>query len=165
MSEFRQALAEAAETESSTDLVIAPAELQSLAGLVVDLTSENQVAQALSEIQLLKAKLSHAERVLREAIAERSRVLGTKTFHVTGVGTVEIKGDKKVRWDAEKLQDLLRQAGADEALISEIVIEQVSYKVDARRAARAAKANTDYAQAIESCREEEPVLPTVSISS
>lgn len=147
------------EVEHSTDLVLPQS------GELVDLTSEKEVAHALAEIQDLKRKISWAERRLREALAERAKVLGTKTFHIEGVGTLEMKGDIKVSWDAEKLEDLLRQAGAPEELIREIVLEQVSYKVDARRAARAAKANPDYASAVDASREEEAVLPTVSIST
>lgn len=147
------------EREHSTELVLPHT------SELIDLASEHEVAKALSELQRLKGQILSAERHLREALAEHARVLGTKTFRVAGVGQVEVKGEVRLRWDAEKLEDRLRQAGAPEELIREIVVEQISYKVDARRAGRAARANPAYAAAIEACREEEPVLPTVSITA
>lgn len=147
------------EVSTSTELVLPHT------SELIDLTSERQVALALSEIQELKGKLLHVERHLREVLAEKARLLGTKTFYVGGVGNVEVKGDTRTTWDAEKLEDRLRAAGAPEELIREIVVETFSYKVDARRASRAARANEAYAEAIEACREEEPVVPTVSIKA
>lgn len=147
------------ELTTSQELVILPH-----TGVVVDRSNENEVAAALSELRTLKDNIAAAERQLREALAERAAVLGTKTLHIPELGKVEVKGGTRITWDAEKLEDRLRQAGAPENLIREIIVEQVSYKVDARRAERAARANPEYAEAIEACREEEQTLPTVSFS-
>ena len=133
-------------------------------GEVVDLGDERQVAKALSEVQVLKAKLAEADRRLREAIAERSRVLGTKTLHIAGVGRFEVKGGTVKRYDAEALEEGFRKAGMPEDRIEEMFVTTVSRRPIAVELNKAAKANPEYARVIEEATQTIEQTPTVSIT-
>jgi hypothetical protein len=146
------------ETETSTALVLPTT------GELVDLTDEKQAAKAYHELQILKGKIAGAERTIKQALVERSRIMGTKTFRIAGVGKVEIKGGSETVYDAEALEASLRALGMPEERISEIVVETVSHKVNAAQAKQAAAANEDYAKAIESAKEVREKIPSVVIS-
>lgn len=130
-------------------------------GEIVDPGDEAQCIRALAAVRDLEQQLREAKTDLTQAIRERAAVLGTKTIH-SGALTAELKGGQEVVYDAEAIEEGLRAAGAAEELIREIVQETVSYRVDARRAKRAAAANPDYAQAIEPhCRTVEKAVSVV----
>lgn len=135
-----------------------------VSGVLVNLEDEREVAIAYRELRELKNQINQAERRLREALAERSHVLATKTFYIDGVGKVELRGDTKVEYDAKEIEDGLRELGCPEDVIREIVIETVTYKVDGNRARRAAGANPEYARVIENARTVVETLPSVLIS-
>ena len=146
------------ETEHSTELVLAHS------GQLVNLNDLADVAKAYDEVVKIKRALTEADKILREAFAEHGRMNGTKTLYVDGVGKFEIRGSERVEFrDPLALADELREAGMPEHVVSEIIIETVSYKVDARRAARAAAANEYYAQIIEEYKVTQERTPTISI--
>lgn len=133
-------------------------------GEVVDLTDENQVALAYREVDQLDRQLMQAKVRLREALAERSKILGTKTFHVPEIGKVEVRGGQETRYDEQTLERELREAGCPEEIIREIIVETVSWKVDGRRASRAAKANPEYAEILERNTQVIEKLPSIVLS-
>jgi hypothetical protein len=147
------------EFESDSTAIVLPA-----SGVLVNLESEKEVAIAFRDLRELKTAISQAERRLKEALLERSHVLATKTFHIEGVGKVELRGSERVEYDAKEVEDGLRALGCPEEVIREIVVETVTYKVDGNRARRAAAANPEYARVIENARTVVETLPSVLIT-
>lgn len=134
-------------------------------GEIVDLTSESAISRAYKELKPIKEAVLYADRRLREALREVSVTHGTKTFHIDGVGKVELKGGERTDFpDPLALADALRAAGCPEEVVDEIVVARIEYKVDQRRASRAARANPEYAEIIERHRVKEESLPSISIS-
>lgn len=147
------------EQEPGTELVLAHS------GQIVNLDDSSDVAKAYQEVKNIRARLTEADRLLREAFALHAKLQGTKTIYVEGVGKFEVKGSEITEFpDPLALADELRKAGMPENVVDEIVLTEIRYKVDARRAARAAKANPDYAEIIERLKVTVERTPTVSIT-
>ena len=150
---------------ADTDVVEEPGTsiaLMPMTGVVVNLESEREIALAYRDLRELKEKVLETEKILREAMRYRSEALGTKTFHIEGVGKVELRGGTRVDWpDPQALEEELRGAGCPEEVIREIVVEQVSWKVDGSRARRASGANPVYAEIIEKHKRTIEPLPSV----
>jgi len=143
--------------EPGSSLAVMP-----LTGVVVNLESEREIAIAYKDLRDLKDKVLEVERLLKEALRYRSEALGTKTFHIEGVGKVELRGGTRVDWpDPQALEEELRAVGCPEDVIREIVVEQISWKVDGNRARRAAGANPVYAEVIEKHKRVTEPLPSV----
>lgn len=146
--------------EPGTEIAIMP-----LTGVVVNLESEREIAIAYKDLRELKDKVLEAERLLKEALRYRSEALGTKTFHIEGVGKVELRGGTRVDWpDPQALEEELREVGCPEDVIREIVVEQITWKVDGNRARRAAGANPVYAEVIEKHKRVTEPLPSVHMT-
>lgn len=122
-------------------------------GTLVSLSAAGQVAQALSDVRDLEAQLRDAKRILTDALVSEAVARGTKTIHLDNV-TVEIRGGSEVVWDVQDLEAGLLSAGAPQSLVDEIISTEITYKVDARRASRAAGANPVYAEVVERARNE-----------
>ena len=133
-----------------------------LTGELVDLTNPSSVANALENVRDLKRILDNARAFLEDVLRLEARKQGTKTLHLDGL-TATISGGEKISWDALELREQLRQAGMPDETIAEIVVEEVSYKVDGYRAKRAAGANLDYRDAIEACQTIEPAPWRVTV--
>lgn len=139
--------------------------LMPMTGVLVNLESEREIAIAWKDLKALKDQVLDAERLLKEALRYRSEVLATKTFHIEGVGKVELRGGTRVDWpDPQALEEELRGIGCPENVIREIVVEQVSWKVDGNRARRAAGANPAYAEVIEKHKRITEPLPSVHLT-
>jgi len=132
-------------------------------GSIIDLRDPGSCALALDDMQRLKAMVRDLEGQLKQALVEHSATIGKKTFEVSGVGKVEIKGDTVKKIDPLGLATDLRAAGCPEDRISEIIRETIEYKVVAVEANRAAKANPDYAAAVEANTVIEEKNPTVTV--
>lgn len=146
--------------EPGTEIAIMP-----LTGVMVNLESEREIAIAYKDLRELKDKVLEAERLLKEALRYRSEALGTKTFHIEGVGKVELRGGTRVDWpDPQALEEELREVGCPEDVIREIVVEQITWKVDGNRARRAAGANPVYAEVIEKHKRVTEPLPSVHMT-
>jgi hypothetical protein len=145
-------------SEPGSELVLAHS------GELVDLEDVTQVAVALRNVQDMEKQLREAVRVLKSALVYHSGEAGTKTLHLDGVGTVQLKNDTVVEWDIVGLERRLRRAGAPDDLIGEIIVTTISQNVDAKRAKQAASANKKYARAVELSRKEIPKVPTVSFA-
>lgn len=146
------------ESEQSQALVIPTT------GMVVNLDSEREVAIAYRDVKELRIQLSEIDRTLREAMRARKQILGTGTFYIEGIGKVEVKGDTETEWDIVALETGLRDVGCPEEVIAEIVKPVTTFKVDAARANRAAKANPEYARVIEDAKIIREKLPSVNIT-
>ena len=133
-------------------------------GTVIDLNDEAQCAAAISDLRHLKSLMYEAEQQITKAMAERSAVLGTKTFHLPDGRKAELRGGPETHYEAEEIEAGLRAAGMPEERIREVVKETVSYKVSAAEAKRAASANPVYAGVIEQHKRVVDKPPYVSIS-
>lgn len=136
-----------------SELVEQQAFLVPLVGTVVSLQAAGQVAQALSDVRDMEAQLRDAKRILTDALVSEAVARGTKTIHLDDV-TVEIRGGSEIVWDVQELEAGLLSAGAPQSLVDEIISTEITYKVDARRASRAAGANPRYAEVVERARNE-----------
>ena len=83
-------------------------------------------------------------------LLDESRRQGTKTLHLPA-GTATISGGTELVWDFDTLEQL-REIGLPEQRYRELVVETVSYKVDARVAKQLAAANPEYARIIEAAQ-------------
>lgn len=132
-------------------------------GELVDLDDEIACVQALIAVRNFEQQFREVKAALTAAIVERAKVLGTQTLTLPDGSKASLKGGSEISYDAEELMEQLRQLGMPEKRISEIVVEEVSYKVSAREAKRAAAANPEYEAVIESAKTttEKPIYITV----
>ena len=132
-------------------------------GEVVSLSEEVTCAVALDEVRRMQAHLNEAVKVLSAAIAARGAVLGSKTVKLSGGRKAVISGGTAYVYDAQDLEQRFREAGMPEERIREIIREEITYKVNATEAKRAAGANPEYARALEAVRSEHEVPYRVDI--
>lgn len=142
--------------EPGTDLVLPGGEL-------ISLTDTAACARALDELRDLEHRIKELKAMLTDAIQDESRRQGTKTLALSGGIQATVNGGEKVLWDAQALEAGLREAGMGEERIRQIVIEEVSYSVQAVEAKRAAAANPEYAQAVEAARTVVAARPSISV--
>lgn len=133
-------------------------------GELVDLDDENQCAMALVALREFEQQVRDVKAALSLAIAERAKVLGTQTITLDDGRKATIKGGVEVSYDATEVEDGLRRLGCPEERIRQIVREEVTYKVSAREAQRAAAANEEYAKVIEAAKMTVPKPAYISIS-
>lgn len=129
---------------TGTDLILLPH-----TGELVDPGDAEACVKAIEDLRLLEARLAEARRALVGAAAEYATVRGVKSFRLADGRTAQLTGGPARGYDADVLERGLREAGMPEDRIREIVVEEVSYKVAAVEAKRAAGANPAYAQAVE----------------
>ncbi len=121
-----------------------------LTGEVVSLEDASQVAKAHVWVRDTERKLREVRRVLTEALVEHSRNAGTKTLHIDGLPKpLVVRGgpESEIVWDVEALRVLL-DMGLPAERFSELVSEEVAYRVNANVAKSIASANPDYARVI-----------------
>lgn len=133
-------------------------------GELVDLSNEVECVQALAAVRDFESQLKEAKAALTRAIVERASELGTKTLVLPDGSKASVKGGKEVVYDAHEIEEGLRALGMPEWRIREIVIEEISYKVSAVEAKRAAGANEQYDAVINNAKETIESTPYVSIS-
>lgn len=133
-------------------------------GEVVDLSDEVSCVQALVAVRDFEQQLREAKAALTQAIAERARLLGTQTFELPDGRKVSLKGGPETVYDAQEIEAGLRALGMPEGRIREIIVEEISYKVSAREAKRAAAANEEYEAVINNAKDtiEKPQYVTVT---
>jgi hypothetical protein len=123
-------------------------------GELVKLDDEVACALALDAVREYERLLREAKSALTEAIIERATVLGVRSFALPDGRRAEVSASTESVYDAQAVEDGLRAAGMPEERIAEIIEEQVSYRVRAAQAKRAAAANPAYAAVIEASRTE-----------
>lgn len=147
---------ETPEALPSTELVLRHS------GQLVNLEDIPQVVSALGEVRRIKTALQDAERTLRDVLIAEAEHQGAKTFHLEGIGKIQVKGGTEVVYDAEAIERDLRAIECPENVIREIVQEVITYKVNGVRANQAAKANPAYAEVI--TRHKRTIVKTPSVS-
>lgn len=131
------------ELEPYSDEIVVP-----LTGELVSLSDPRQVIGVLEQVRDMKRRLDEVRAVLEEAIRLESERQGSKTLHVDGM-TAVISGGSKTEYDHAALADELRDLGLPEERVGQLVVQVVTYKVDARVARSVAASNPRYAEAIE----------------
>ena len=126
-------------------------------GEIIDLRNPRECAEAVEGLRALKARIDDLVRQLTDAVA----VVSEERGGLDGTGAV-LKTSDEIRWDVQILRELLHPAGLPTDRWDELVTQTVDYKVDARVAARIAKANPVYAEIIDRACTRTPRRPSVS---
>jgi len=134
-------------------------------GEIVNLADPAACARAIEDLRDFSYRIQEIKGALMDALVAESKRQGTKTLHLPDGSKVEIKGGERAVWDAQQLEADLRSAGMPEERIREIVVEEVSWTVAAAKANQAARANPDYARAVEAARSTIETRPTVAIKA
>lgn len=130
-------------------------------GELVSLDDPQQCVNTLLEIRELEERVRELKRALSEAIAEHSRMAGTKTL-TFGDMTASVGSRSKVLWDVEVLEELLA-AGLPAERFDQLVTAEVTYKVNLKVANSIASSNEEYAAIIERAKSEQPQAVSVTI--
>lgn len=120
-------------------------------------------AQALDDIRDFERVLAEIKGALTRSIVQHSEDIGLLTFELPDGRKAEVVTRPDIVYDAEAIEEGLRAAGMPEERISAIVKEEVSHKVVAKEAKKAAAANEQYAAVINANKESMPRNPSVTI--
>ena len=134
-----------------------------LTGQLVNLADPLDVARAYADITEAKRQLDEAQGLMLDILRLESLRQASKTLHLSAELTVELTGGKRLEWDDERLEEMLRAAGMPENRLAELIVETVSRRVDGRVARQVEAANPTYAAAIRACRTEKPAPWRASI--
>lgn len=144
--------------EPGTDLIVLPT------GEIISLEDTAACAIALDELRTLERRVKEAKDTLQDAIeAAKIREGRGNTLHLPGGVVAVVQSGTKIVWDAQQLENDLREAGMSDERISEIIQLEYSYTVKAAEAKKAASSNPEYAQAVAAARREIPGKPYVSV--
>jgi len=111
-------------------------------GEMLPATAEN-AAVVLRAVRDMRARLTEIGDEATAFLVEESRRIGARTFHVEG-GIVELKGGDGVDYDPQALAEGLRAAGLPEERVGEVVVQEVSYRVNRAKLRSVTGANPDY---------------------
>lgn len=141
--------------------------------LLVDVTTgetlEPSVENAAIVLEAAREMKNRIQGVIRDAeayLADRSRELGTKTFHHSddlGQFDVVLTGGTSVSYDPVALREALEAADCPEGRINEVVVRTYTDRVDGRILRQLIAANPNYKAAAElaEIREEKPLRASV----
>lgn len=125
---------------AGTDLVVPGT------GEVIPLSTPEECAAAITKLDQIFEALKLAKREIAEATRELSETHMTKTMELGDGRKLVLRGGQETEYDADEIRADLIDAGIEEKLVDEIVLMQpVSYRLDVRRARRAADANATVA--------------------
>ncbi len=134
---------------SSLELT-APTELLDVqTGEVLPATPDNAI-QVLAAAREMRARMVGLIKDCEAVLLDESRRQGTKTLHFEGA-TATVTGGSDLEWALGTLLELL-EIGLPEDRYADLVVETITYKVDARVANQLEKANPEYAAVIERAR-------------
>jgi hypothetical protein len=119
-----------------------------MTGELVSLAEPKDVCRALEQVREMKRHLDHVRAVLEDALRQESERQGTKTLRL-GDLTAVVSGGDKIEYDHHELADDLRDLGLPEQRLGELIVQTITYRVDARVAKQLAGANPRYAEALE----------------
>lgn len=132
-------------------------------GELVDLSDTPACVAALDALRNYESLIREAKATLTQAVIEEATRQGVRSLELPNGDRAEISPASEIVWDAELLEERLREAGMPEERISQIVEQTVTLKVKTGEAKKAAAANPDYASAVEDARSEQPKAQYVSI--
>ncbi len=147
---------------TSTDVALPDELLDPISGELIPTRDTAAVADTLVHLRHLKDTVQAAISAFSEAVIAESRRQGTKTLNV-GDMTLKVSADHELVWDIELLQ-MLTEAGLPPERYAELVIEEVSYRVNANVAKQLAGASPEYAEIINAAKGSQPKRQYVSVS-
>lgn len=115
-------------------------------GEVIDLTTIDGCANALTALDGLIRQLQDAKKVATAAAVEFSEREGTRTLHA-GDRSIVLSSATSTVYDGAAIRDGLLAAGMPEDRVDEVCVP--SYKVNASKAKSASSANEKYRQVIQ----------------
>lgn len=119
-------------------------------GEVLERTADNAGA-VLIAARNMEERLKDIKGEATDWLADEATRIGKKTLHGDDY-TLKLNGGPRDEYDAQVLEDLLRSANCPEERIREVVVEEISYRVDKRVLKQLTGANKDYAAAAELAR-------------
>lgn len=144
------------EATPSTELVLPTGEL-------VALDDPASCAHALARVREMESFLKEAKGAITQALVEEAERRGNNTIECADGSRIQVKRSYDLGWDTEKLEQDLLALGMPEERIREIIVPKVEYVVKAVEANKAAKANPQYAEVIESAKTKTERRPTISL--
>ena len=141
----------------STDLVLPGT------GELVDLSDTPACVAALDALRNYESLIREAKATLTRALIEEATRQGVRSIELPNGDRAEVSPAFEIVWDAELLEQRLRDAGMPEERISQIIEQTVTLKVKTGEAKKAAAANPDYAEAVQEARLEQPKPQYVTI--
>ena len=132
-------------------------------GEVVDLSDVPAVVGALDALRNYESLIKEAKSTLTRAIVDHAGEYGLRSIELPNGDRAEISAPSENFYDPYVLMEELRKYGMPEARIGEIIEEVVTHRVRVGEAKKAAKANPDYAAALEASRTEQPRVQYVKI--
>lgn len=129
----------------------------------VDLNDAVACAVLLDDIRQLEAQLASAKGRLTQAIVERAKTDGVTAYDLPERYRATISKGTRNTIAGDVLEQRLREAGMPEDRIKAIVVETVSYSVDAKEAKKAAGVNEAYAKALAEATTTHEAQPSVTI--
>lgn len=99
-------------------------------------------------------ELYQLQRLAEELLVMEAERRGANTFEAGG-RKVEVREERTIRWDEQRLERELRALGLPEERLNELMQPTLVYKVSARVANQIRSASPDvYGPVVESCRED-----------
>lgn len=132
-------------------------------GELVDLSDTPACVAALDALRNYESLIREAKATLSRAVIEEATRQGVRSLELPNGDRAEISPASEIVWDAELLEERLRDAGMPEERISQIVEQTVTLKVKTGEAKKAAAANPEYASAVEEARSEQPKTQYITI--
>jgi hypothetical protein len=138
------------EEEAMSETIAVPEMLLDVrSGELVEATPA-RAAEFIIAAREMRNRLLNVVKDCEAVLLDESRRQGTKTLRLAE-GVATITGGSEWDWDIDRLTELLVY-GLPAERFSELVVETVSYKVDARVAKQLEAANETYAAVIRSAR-------------
>jgi hypothetical protein len=131
----------------SAELAVPEVLLDVMTGEVLPATTDN-AHQVLVAIREREQQLREVKAAVTAFMLEQARVQGTKTFHASA-GDVVLSGGSAIEYDPDALADCLREAGCPEPRIDEVVVAEITHKVNRSVLRQLTGANEDYRAAAE----------------
>lgn len=142
---------------------VVPKELTLPSGEIVELADPASLAVGLARVREMESYLRSVKSLIVDAFAEEARRTGDNNIPLPDGTRVQVTRKYDTAWDHLQLEADLRELGMPEERIREIIKEDVVYTVAAVEANRAAKANPQYAEAVERARTKTEARPTISL--
>lgn len=128
-------------------------------GEIVNLEDPVQCANALQAIRELEQQLREAKATLTDALRYEFERQGTRTLTFGGV-KAELRGGRETAWDVEMLEQLLRE-GLPPERFEQLVMAEVTFKVNNSIAKQLEAANPRYREIIARARQQRETQPYV----
>lgn len=129
-------------------------------GEIVNFDDPDACLKLLVEIRELEGKLRDLKDDLTDALKREFSVRGKQTLEMNGI-KASLSADSEIVWDVGVLYEL-REQGLPEDRMTELITEEITYKINGNVAKQLAAANPTYAEVIERAKSRAPKKQYVS---